>query len=118
MKLRYILLLIVACAPSQAAEQLSFSQAKKVLVKLYQANPDATTFYCGCTIKWQGKKGIPDAKSCGYIPRKPVTNSGKKNVRATRIEWEHVVPAYWFGHQLKCWQEGGRKACKKDKKFR
>lgn len=100
------------------AETLSFSQAKKQLVKLYQSNPDARTFYCGCKINWKGKKGVPDAESCGYSPRKPATSSGNANARATRIEWEHVMPAFWFGHQLQCWQDGGRKACKKDKRFR
>jgi deoxyribonuclease-1 len=35
------------------------------------------------------------------------------NERAKRIEWEHVVPAWEFGHQLQCWQNGGRKFCKK-----
>jgi len=27
------------------------------------------------------------------------------------------MPAWVFGHQRKCWQEGGRKACKSDPKF-
>lgn len=40
------------------------------------------------------------------------------NKRAQRIEWEHVVPAWEFGHQLQCWQDGGRKACKKEPKFK
>lgn len=30
---------------------------------------------------------------------------------------EHVVPAWEFGHQLQCWQEGGRKGCKNDPTF-
>lgn len=28
------------------------------------------------------------------------------------------MPAYWFANQLQCWQEGGRKACKKNKRFK
>jgi deoxyribonuclease-1 len=28
------------------------------------------------------------------------------------------MPAYWFGSQLQCWQDGGRKACKKIKAFK
>ena len=59
-----------------------------------------------------------DPISCGYNPRLPFTRSGKVNKRAKRIEWEHVLPAYWFGHQLKCWQKGGRKSCKNDKRFK
>jgi len=26
----------------------------------------------------------------------------------------HVVPAWEFGHQLQCWQDGGRKNCGKN----
>ncbi len=112
--------MLLACLPGLviADNPISFSKAKKHLVKLYKANPAIGTFYCGCRIEWQGKKGIPNAESCGYSPRKPVTSSGNANARATLIEWEHVMPAYWFGHQLQCWQDGGRKACKKNKRFK
>ena len=80
----------------------SFSRAKTAAIKIYKDHP--TSFYCGCNIKWQGKRGIPDLKSCGYKVRKQAR-------RANRIEWEHVVPAWWFGHQRQCWQAGGRKNC-------
>ena len=82
----------------------SFSQAKNLSLKIYQDHP--ISFYCGCEIKWQGKKGIPQLDQCGYEVRKQKT-------RASRIEWEHVVPAWQFGHQRQCWQEGGRKLCSK-----
>jgi deoxyribonuclease-1 len=115
---RALLIGLIATLPLSAySGTLTFSKAKKELVKTYQKIPDAKTFYCGCDIHWQGKKGIPDSRSCGYTPRKPVTRSGKLNERAQRIEWEHVVPAHWFGHQRLCWQQGGRKACKKDPEF-
>jgi deoxyribonuclease-1 len=120
LKLGLLTLLISAYVlPTAHAEQIiSFSKAKKHLVKLYKANPAAQTFYCGCDIKWKGKKGIPDAESCGYVPRNEFTKKGNVNQRAKRIEWEHVMPAYWFGRQLQCWQDGGRKACKKVKAFK
>jgi deoxyribonuclease-1 len=86
----------------------NFSQAKAAAVKI---NYDAPTFYCGCTVSWQGKKGTPDLQSCGYQPRKNAQ-------RAARIEWEHVVPAWQFGHQRQCWQNGGRKNCAKDASYR
>lgn len=86
----------------------NFRQAKSLAVKLYQEHPQ--TFYCGCDIRWQGKKGLPDLKGCGYQVRKQET-------RAKRVEWEHIMSAWEFGHQLQCWQKGGRKACKKDKTF-
>ncbi|ELO82111.1 DNA-specific endonuclease I [Salmonella enterica subsp. enterica serovar Enteritidis str. SARB17] len=78
----------------------NFSQAKAASVKV---NADAPgSFYCGCQIRWQGKKGVVDLESCGYKVR-------KNENRARRIEWEHVVPAWQFGHQRQCWQDGGRK---------
>ncbi|PJE79333.1 Extracellular deoxyribonuclease [invertebrate metagenome] len=82
----------------------SFSQAKRIAVHLYSTHPE--TFYCGCTIKTIEKKQIPDLASCGYEVR-------KQPHRAERIEWEHIVPAWAFGHQLQCWQKGGRKNCRK-----
>ena len=110
----WVLLIVIIPAASIAAPAENFSQAKKQSTKLYQAKPE--TFYCGCQYAAKiknnknTKKLIPDWESCGYQPRK------NKN-RASRIEWEHVMPAHHFGHQLQCWQQGGRKACKKDSQF-
>jgi hypothetical protein len=42
----------------------------------------------------------------------------KNENRASRVEWEHVVPAWQFGHQRQCWQDGGRKNCAKDPEYR
>ena len=80
----------------------SFSSAKKEAAKIYDKN--LISFYCGCPIKKEGKKLVPDLEACGYSIRKQET-------RANRIEWEHVVPAWAFGHQLQCWQKGGRTNC-------
>lgn len=61
--------------------------------------------YCGCKWEWSGKSGGKiDPGSCGYETRAQQT-------RANRIEWEHIVPAWIFGHQRQCWQNGGRKNC-------
>ena len=93
----------------QTYHQNNFQQAKKVSAEI---NADAPgTFYCGCKINWQGKKGVPDLASCGYQVRKNAN-------RASRIEWEHVVPAWQFGHQRQCWQDGGRTKCAKDEGYR
>ncbi|PIJ43066.1 deoxyribonuclease I [Tatumella sp. OPLPL6] len=89
-------------------QQNNFQAAKKAAVEI---NQGAKEFYCGCDIHWQGKKGIPDLASCGYQPRKNIQ-------RASRIEWEHIVPAWVFGHQRQCWQQGGRKNCRKDSEYR
>ena len=101
-------LFIFSCT-SQAANQ-SFSQSKKALAAIYKGQHQ-TSFYCGCDFNYQGKKLIPDLNSCGYQVR-------KQQKRASRIEWEHVMPAWAFGHQRQCWQNGGRKACKKDPEFK
>ncbi len=85
--------------------EMTFNKAKTRLINLYQAHPEQKEFYCGCDFSWEGKKGIPDLKSCGYKVR-------SNDVRANRIEWEHVMPAYAFGNQLQCWQNGGRENCK------
>ena len=87
----------------------SFSQAKSAGVKVNSDVPG--DFYCGCKINWQGKKGVIDLESCGYKVR-------KNENRASRVEWEHVVPAWQFGHQRQCWQDGGRKNCAKDPEYR
>lgn len=70
--------------------------------ELYKQHP--ITFYCECPIVYKGKKLTPDLEACGYQVR-------KQESRANRIEWEHIVPAWEFGHQRQCWQQGGRKNC-------
>ena len=92
------------------ATPTSFGQAKRIALKLHQSSD--TSFYCGCDIKRQGKKLVPDLQACGYRFRKQLK-------RASRIEWEHIVPAWEFGHQRQCWQQGRRKNCtKNDKQFK
>ncbi|MEJ6474950.1 endonuclease [Pseudoalteromonas piscicida] len=106
-----ILLLSLFAFTAHAQSFTSFYQAKQYLSK--QVSDETRTLYCGCNIKKQEKKLVPDTASCGYTPRLPYTRSGKVNARAHRIEWEHIVSAWEFGHQLQCWQDGGRKHCRK-----
>ena len=116
MSRKTLLLLSLLVAPLSAYSlslthynQNNFQQAKVVAAKI---NADAPAdFYCGCKISWHGKKGVPDLSSCGYSVRKNAN-------RAERIEWEHVMPAWEFGHQRQCWQNGGRKNCSKDADYR
>ncbi|WP_370277731.1 endonuclease [Pontibacterium sp.] len=108
MLVRTLLVLIFTLNVAQAA-QPSFSKSKRILAEIYAEQP--VSFYCGCDYKKQGKKLVPDLDSCGYDPRKNAK-------RAKRIEWEHVMPAWAFGHQLQCWQEGGRKNCRKNPDFK
>jgi deoxyribonuclease-1 len=70
-------------------------------------SPDGE-LYCGCKWEWTGKSGGRiNPESCGYETRKQQT-------RADRMEWEHIVPAWVFGHQRQCWQSGGREKCVAD----
>lgn len=113
MFIKFIIFIFIFLNISVASsnEFKSFSSSEKHLSK--QVNTETKTIYCGCSIKKQGKKLIPEPASCGYIPRNEFTKKGKVNARSKRIEWEHIVPAWEFGHQLQCWQNGGRKNCKK-----
>lgn len=105
----FSLITLLALSFSSFSENIiKFSEAKRLLANIYQDHQQ--TFYCGCDYFKRGKKLIPDLPSCGYQVRKQLK-------RASRIEWEHVVPAWNFGHQMKCWQNGGRRACKKNKHF-
>ena len=52
-----------------------------------------------------------DLGPCGYQAR-------ADRRRAQRIETELIMPAWEFGHQLKCWQEGGREQCGKVAQFK
>ena len=55
------------------------------------------TFYCYCA--YTARKQVA-ASMCGY--NSPRNN----NVRARRIEWEHIVPAAAFGQHRACWKRG------------
>lgn len=97
----------------------SFTKSKKLMEQVYYDYQ--ISFYCNCKYNYElvnkTVKGVVDAKSCGYIPRK-----NKK--RGMYIEWEHIVPAWAFGSTRKCWREElctdsrgrsykGRKCCAK-----
>lgn len=106
------LLLVVVSGHVSASHPTSFNQAKKIARTMYAQELPTTSFYCGCDITINQKQWQPDFARCGYQVR-------KQQKRASRIEWEHVVPAWEFGHQRQCWQQGGRKNCgRSDKQFK
>ena len=111
MKLIPMMFLAMLMATSNcalASAPTTFEQAKVELrQKVYydRNTSEAGDLYCGCNWKWVGRSGgRVDFASCGYEVR------AQEN-RAQRIEWEHVLPAYAFGSQRQCWQNGGRKNC-------
>ena len=87
----------------------SFNKAKKRLLnQVYYDHRE--TFYCGCPFRMD-KKVIFQADKFS-----PDTKYSK---RATRIEWEHVVPAHAFGQSFKEWREGHPDCVdRKDKPFK
>lgn len=93
---------------SQSVFAASFATSKRLLERIYKEHPE--TFYCGCAMRYEASRPVPDLGSCSYTVRKQAK-------RANRIEWEHVVPASILGGGLACWENGGRKACKRDKNF-
>jgi len=125
-----ILLLLTFLITLLFSANESFSKSKKQLRKIYQGHQ--TTIYCDCKYNYKDKKNMIDKGSCGYIPRNRLTKKGNVNVRANRIEWEHLIPAENFGRQFSCWRNGdskcvsskgkdykGRKCCEKvNKEYR
>lgn len=79
----------------------NYRKAKELADHLYVPGV-ARDIYCGCKFD---DKGNVDFASCGYKPM--FMHRGK------RIEWEHVVPAYFFYKDLQCSKEGGRKVCRR-----
>lgn len=103
-----VALSLVIFSSAFAGGPRTFSEAKVVAkqeIFFDQASGPEGELYCGCQWKWVGKSGgRVDAESCGYEVR-------KQQARGERTEWEHIVPAWTFGHQRQCWQNGGRKNC-------
>lgn len=116
---RYFLLIVLISNSSLFSS--TFSQSKKLLLKKVYYD-HRFTFYCENPFEIKIVNGkekaliIQDSKY--YSQRKPFTKSGKKNERAKRVEFEHIIPAENFGRHLSCWKEGGRKACKNDLIFK
>lgn len=95
-------LLLAVFTASEAAPPSSFNAAKR-LAEREVYHDQSVTFYCGCNFDFETG---PNLESCGYEIR-------KQPDRANRIEWEHVMPAYDFGRQRQCWQDGGRDNCRR-----
>lgn len=78
----------------------SFSKAKKIARdNIYVGHQ--TTLYCGCKYvrNKTGSGGRISNLACGYEPR-------KNAFRGKRLEWEHIMPASFFGRSRSCWTDG------------
>jgi deoxyribonuclease I len=83
----------------------SFDKAKQYAHKIHAEHP--YTIYCGC--RYEAKR--VDLRSCGYRVHKDAK-------RASRLEWEHVVPAHAFGQAFAEWREGSDQCVKRGKRFK
>lgn len=100
-----ICLLLLLISVFVSAAPATFREAKNHFQAIYAGHQQ--TFYCGCDFAWNkttGSSGTVDLESCGYQMRRNAN-------RAARIEAEHVLPAWWMGHQRQYWQNGGRNNC-------
>ncbi|MES3036710.1 MAG: endonuclease [Bdellovibrionota bacterium] len=103
---KVFVLTIMFQVPFSAMALKNFNEAKKFLTHNLELF-DSKTIYCGCPVNGR----IVDVRACGYKIHKDPR-------RASRLEWEHVVPAENFGRSFIEWREGGPKCHKKGKPFR
>jgi len=94
------LLLAVLAAPAPAQSPARFATAKALLAGIHEEIGHLRTVYCGCPYVRTGRSGGDvDREACGLEAR-------KNDKRSDRVEWEHVVPASWFGSHRACWKVG------------
>ncbi len=114
-----VALLFLAAGPVLAQEPpATFSAAKKYLADLHEDIGHMETLYCGCPYsRTTTSGGDVHREACGLRARSNET-------RSDRVEWEHVVPASWFGQTRACWMlkdavypecagKSGRACCEK-----
>ncbi|MBD1389398.1 endonuclease [Neiella sp. HB171785] len=119
-----VIVMLLVSATASAAYPTSFSNAKSKAEKEVYFD-HLQTFYCGCDYVFDDIEDLDgdgnkhetmiNPLKCGYTPRNPKTKRGKINQRASRIEWEHIMPAHLFGGQLDEWvNKHNHPECKKN----
>ena len=83
----------------------SFSKAKKMLERQIYFD-HRVTLYCGASFD-EKKIDLPD----GFFTK-------KHQKRASKVEWEHAVPAENFGRAFEEWREGHPQCVSKGKPFK
>lgn len=91
---------------SETGPITNFTEAKKFLTQNLELF-DNRTIYCSCLV--EGKQVNLD--TCGYKVQ-------KNPRRASRLEWEHVVPAEAFGKSFLEWRVGAATCIKRGKQFK
>ena len=94
---QWVPVLVLTALPCSADPPANFYRAKLEAAKIYDKN--MVSFYCGCPIRKEGKKLVPDLKSCGYTIRcwqqGGRTNCSRNNpqFRAMEADLHNLVPA-------------------------
>ena len=88
-------LMVPATVLAQNRSISDFKLAKTYIREIH--GPQARSFYCDCKIV--GNKSV-DPHECGYRPY------SAKSPRSRTIEYEHIVPASFFGRRFSEWTEG------------
>ena len=84
----------------------SFSKAKKMLERQVYFD-HRVTLYCGASFDEKKNIDLPD----GFFTE-------KHQKRASKVEWEHAVPAENFGRAFEEWREGHPQCVSKGKPFK
>ena len=79
----------------------SFAQARRLLHQIYADHRQ--TLYCRATFHEDRSVTPP-----------PGFHAATHRSRATRLEWEHVVPAAQFGGALPAWRDGDERCVRRD----
>jgi deoxyribonuclease-1 len=96
---------LVLLVSANALAMRDFREAKRIATRLHAQR--GLTLYCRC--RYSGKQ--VDLHSCDY-------RSPGDPERASRMEWEHVVPAEAFGQSFVEWREGAPKCRQKGKNYK
>lgn len=87
-----LLVSCLICITKVYAQPERFYDVKRKAKIIWQDH--RLSFYCNCHFD---KHLNVNFSSCDYQPI--------DLKRAKRIEWEHIVPVSWFGHQRLCWRQ-------------
>ena len=100
MRVLSVITIVVLFSVSSVAQSPpgSFYSAKKFLAEVHEEIRHMETIYRGCPYdRTTVSGGDVDRDACRLEAR-------NTEHRSDRVEWEHVVPASWFGQTRACWQ--------------
>ena len=92
-----VALALFVTVPALAQSPPFYSTAKPMLSEIHEEIGHLQTLYCGCPYERDGESGDIDREACNLKTR-------ANDERSARIQFEHVVPAQWFGGHRPCWK--------------